>query len=61
MVKVIQEERLPAQMKRCSNCGSLLKYENSDIKIAVEMYPVFTLRTYRGYIVCPKCKNKIEV
>ena len=55
---------LGKNVTKCSNCGSYLEYDETDIETKEMSYGVGTYNgeTYMGKLVtCPKCGDKIEV
>lgn len=53
-MKVIREGK-PEQVD-CKQCGSLLEYQPSDVKIEQTH-----MNEYAKYITCPVCNRSIEV
>lgn len=40
----------------CINCGCLFEYEKEDINSVQLKY-----NEYKNYVVCPDCRDKVEV
>lgn len=59
MIKILK-----GNITKCSSCDTYLKYEPEDVKTEECSYG---LVSYQGetytlkYVICPKCKRKIEV
>ena len=47
----------------CKKCGALLSYCNEDVKHDIRYDKDFVEfhYSYRKYIICPECKNKIDI
>ena len=58
MIKVLKQSRKVYEMK-CDECGSLLQFEEDDIQEGE--YSMSYGDGRWEWIVCPVCKNKVEV
>ena len=62
--KSVMVRKIKGNVVKCYRCGSMLKYDDTDIEKRECSYGVqsYAGETYMGkFITCPQCGDKIEV
>lgn len=62
MVKIIKKGETPTRRIECSNCGSVLEYDNSDLSEMRNYLPVGTVygQYIKTYFICPVCGCEVR-
>lgn len=60
-IRIIKNTKTEPEEITCPACNSLLSYFYSDIQRSEEIDIFFNRKGVRRYIVCPVCKNDIEL
>lgn len=59
MIKIIEHGTIRKQ--KCQHCGCLSSYENEDIKHGTNFALITSYSCGYDYIICPQCKEKIQL
>ena len=61
MVKIIEAKEVPTERVNCSNCNSLLEYENADLYKEYSYESAYHFNWPQYYFSCPVCGCKVKV
>lgn len=60
-MKIISYGHLEQKRLTCPNCETIMEYDSTDTEKLLEEWPENDMRIVRTFVICPVCREPIEL